>query len=639
MRYPQAFVDKVLEASNVVEIISQYTQLKHSGGGFMGRCPFPDHMEKTPSFSVSESKQVYHCFGCKKSGNVFSFLRDYNGMSFVEALEYLADRQGIPLPEPEDTDKADQAQQAHDKKKQILKLNKITADFYRELLRRASTDHPIKSYIKKRKLNPETIEEFQIGFATADWDLLANHLHKNHFSLPLAEEAKLVKARKEGNGYFDLFRDRLMFPILSPSGEVLAFGGRIHEQGEPKYLNSPESFVFSKSKVLYGLAHTAKFIRSEDSVVLVEGYMDLVTLFQNGLKNVAATMGTALTFEHAKLVKRMTSNVVVLFDGDEAGQMAAERSLTILLSQGLYPKGLILTEAKDPDEFINKFGLEALKDKIAKSQDLFSVVLKSWMDDYRGEASQKVKIADKLRPVFESIADNRLKNLYFDEVAQKLGVTQQWLKEAVVKVSSSSINQQRSYAVSPLNQSVDHQNGSVNSSESTSKKEKIMISNAPQVELILLQATLKSRANFEILLKICQTENLNHESHVGSVDSTSNQTSNYKQLLSQITHPGIRQILEKAEEYYRQNPSDFDKLFSLLIERVDKPEFLFSKDLVDETDLEKSEKFILDIVRKNQQIFLRQQSKKMILDVKQGMDEEKLKKFVELQKNRLSLKK
>lgn len=617
MRYPQEFVDKVLEASNVVEIISQYTQLKPSGHGYMGRCPFPDHQEKTASFSVSESKQVYHCFGCKKSGNVYSFLRDYNGMNFVEALEYLADRYRIPI--PESTDSSNDAQFVlNDKKKQIIKLNQMTADFYVDQLKSVWDKHPIRDYVEKRKLKPETIEEFKIGFAPAEWDSLTLYLQKNKVQMPLAEEAKLVKARKEGNGYFDLFRDRLMFPILSPRGEVVAFGGRIYDQGEPKYLNSPETLVFSKSRILYGLPHTAKYIRAEDSVVLVEGYMDAVSLFQAGLQNVAATMGTALTVDHAKLVKRMTSNVVVLFDGDDAGQMAAERSLSILLSQGLYPKGLILTDAKDPDEYINKFGLDAMKSKIEKSSDLFSVVLTSWMKDYRGEASQKVKLADRLKPIFDSIIDLRLKKLYLDEAAQKMHVASEWLRAALVSQNSG-------YNKSPA--------APVSEVEPEPKKptiSKISLQKASITELSLIKSALKSRANFEFLRKICEEEFPNSE---GSLDIS------YKQFLSQLIHLGVVQILEKAQEFYRQSPDRFDKFISLLIENVEQPELLFSKIEMDDSERERIEKYITDVFKKIQQNFLRQKSKEMALENKNTLDENKIQEIIELHKNRLSLKK
>ena len=629
--YPQDFIDKVIESSNVVDIIAQYTQLKSSGRGHMGRCPFPDHQEKTASFSVSDAKQVYHCFGCKKSGNIISFLRDYNGMNFPEALEYLADRAGIPVPEMT-RDSTDQVGQVHEHKKKILKSNKIAADFFREMLKRSANDQPIKQYVQKRKLNAETLEEFQIGYAPNEWEALNLHLQKNNISLEIAEEAKLVKKRNEGNGYFDLFRDRLMFPIHSPSGDVIAFGGRIHEQGEPKYLNSPESIVFHKGKVLYGLAQTAKHIRTEDVVLVVEGYMDLVSLFQAGLKNAVATMGTALTADHAKLVKRLTTNVVVLFDGDEAGQMAAERSLPILLSQGLFPRGLTLTEAKDPDEFIHKFGVEALREKIQTSPDLFKVILKTWMQGYRGEPSQKVKLSDKLRPLFDAIVDSRLKSLYADDVCQIMGVTKEWLRSALTGNatgrSQSSYNSQNQAAKNQMatEKNVNHP---VPSAEMT-EVQKIKISDAPKVELMLLQNVLKSRANLVMVLE--QKDPLD-----------------FKQLLSQIKHLGIKQIFENAEQVYRQDANRFDKFVSLLIDKIDKPELLFQNTKLDiaemsEFDEEKERKFISDLIHRIQQEKIKEQSKIMAHDMKTSLptqleNDDKLRQFAELHKNRLSLKK
>ncbi len=629
--YPQDFIDKVIESSNVVDIIAQYTQLKSSGRGHMGRCPFPDHQEKTASFSVSDAKQVYHCFGCKKSGNIISFLRDYNGMNFPEALEYLADRAGIPVPEMT-RDNSDQVSQVHEHKKKILKSNRIAADFFREMLKRSANDQPIKQYVLKRKLNAETLEEFQIGYAPNEWEALSLHLQKNNISLEIAEEAKLVKKRNEGNGHFDLFRDRLMFPIHSPSGDVIAFGGRIHEQGEPKYLNSPESIVFHKGKVLYGLAQTAKHIRTEDVVLVVEGYMDLVSLFQAGLKNAVATMGTALTVEHAKLVKRLTTNVVVLFDGDEAGQMAAERSLPILLSQGLFPRGLTLTEAKDPDEFIYKFGVEALREKILTSPDLFKVILKTWMQGYRGEPSQKVKLSDKLRPLFDAITDSRLKSLYADDVCQIMGVTKEWLRSALT--GNATGRSQQSY--NSQNQAAKNQTPTENNANhpitlaETIEVQKIKISDAPKVELMLLQNVLKSRANLVMVLE--QKDPLD-----------------FKQLLSQIKHLGIKQIFENAEQVYRQDANRFDKFVSLLIDKIDKPELLFQNTKLDiaemsEFDEEKERKFISDLIHRIQQEKIKEQSKIMAHDMKTSLptqleNDDKLRQFAELHKNRLSLKK
>lgn len=634
MGYPQDFIDKVIDSTSLVDIISQYTQLKPSGRGHMGRCPFPDHQEKTASFSVSDAKQVYHCFGCKKSGNVITFLKDYNGMSFPEALEYLADRSNIPIPEM-NRDHNDQASQAHDHKKKLLKANKLAADFFREILKRSPADHPIKSYIQKRKLNAETLEEFQIGYSPNEWELLVQNLNRQGISMEIADEAKLVKRRQDGTGYFDLFRDRLMFPIQSPSGEVLAFGGRIHDQGEPKYLNSPESPVFHKGKVLYGLAQTARHIRSEDLVLVVEGYMDLVSLFQAGLKNAVATMGTALTPDHARLIKRLTQNVVVLFDGDEAGQMAAERSLPILLSQGLYPRGLTLVDAKDPDEYVIKFGVESLRQKIQSSPDLFNVVIKSWMVGYRGEASEKVRLVDKIRPIFDAITDNRLKSLYADDLCQMMSVTKVWLRDSLSGKTNAQgrqsleVNHQQAKAQNPVTE--------------VGSEDKLKLSDASKVELMLLQNVLKSRANFDYLLQ------LNRGIH-STADADSNDDS-FKQLLSQIKHLGVRQILENALEVYRQDVHRFDKLVSLLIDKIDKPELLFQSSKLDavsvsEFDEEKEKKLVSDLVNRVQQEFVKAEAKRLVLDVKKdlqinrsaNLDDEKLRQISDLQKSRLSLK-
>jgi DNA primase len=458
VRYPQEFIDKVSEASNIVEIISQYTQLKPSGGGYMGRCPFPDHREKTPSFSVSEAKQVYHCFGCKKSGNVFRFLQDFSGLNFPEALEYLADRYGVPVPQVANPEAASDAQRAQDRKKTMLRANKLAAEFFSGTLKSSHHDSPIRNYVRKRGLLPETIDEFQIGYAPPEWDSLVHYLDRHKIPLLVAEEAKLVSAKKDRSGFVDFFRDRLMFPIHSPAGDVLAFGGRIHDQGEPKYKNSPETSVFIKGKVLYGLHQTARHIRAEDGAIIVEGYMDLVSVYQAGIKNLAATMGTALTSEHAKLIKRMTNNVVVLFDSDEAGQRAAERSLIILLEQGLYPRGIVFSEAKDPDEFITKFGVAALRERLQSAPELFALVLKTWMQVYRGEATQKVKLLDQVKPVFDAIGDPRLKSLYAEDLAQRMGVTLEWLRGAFRSTSSATGGSAASAVVPPRLSEFDSEN-------------------------------------------------------------------------------------------------------------------------------------------------------------------------------------
>ncbi len=620
MRFSPDFIEKVSEANNLVDIISQYTQLKSSGSGLMGRCPFPDHQEKTASFSVSEHKQVYHCFGCHKKGNIFTFLQNYNGMSFPEAIEYLANRASIPMPAPDARDVVEKRDQQGEKKKLLLKVNQLTAAYFSEQLKRVPADHPVKKYIAKRGLSPEVVETFGIGYAPNEWDSLEKYLTSKSIPLPLAEEAKLLKPRTNGkSGFYDIFRDRLMFPILSAMGEPVAFGGRIIDQGEPKYLNSPETPVFIKGKILYGLSQTARYIRTEDVAIIVEGYMDLVSLYQAGIRNVVATMGTALTADHGKLLKRATRNVVALFDGDSAGMEAAERSLPILLAADLYPKGLTLPNNMDPDDYVKAYGAETLQKALANAPDLFLMILDRWMVDYKGEAAQKVKLADKLKPVFSVIPDQRLKQLYLEEVSKKMGVTFVWLKGALGGGAPSNgfSTQSRNVPTSNAAASVSV-NPSAPAAVSTELEGKIALKGASKAELTLLSVVLKSRASFEVFMK--------------------------EEMLNQIAHLGVKKILERAVEVYRQDLSKFDKLTSLLVTYVDQPELLFINDSLqssgeDNFNEELEAKLLRDCFKRVRENFLREQAKQLMKDLKSEPSSDKLEQIMNIQRNRFSLNK
>ncbi len=620
MRFSQDFIGRVLEANNIVDMISQYTQLKPSGSGLMGRCPFPDHQEKTASFSVSEHKQVYHCFGCHKKGNLLTFLQNYNGMSFPEAVEYLADRAHIALPAPEKNDSYTKQDQVLEKKKALAKVNQLAAEFFSDQLKRVSADHPVKKYMTQRGLSPEVVEAFGIGYAPNEWDGLEQFLVHKGVSLALAEEAKLIKPRTNGkSGYYDIFRDRLMFPIHSPMGEAVAFGGRIIEQGEPKYLNSPETPVFIKGKILYGLSQTARYIRTEDMAIIVEGYMDLVSLYQAGIRSVVATMGTALTLDHGRLLKRMTRNVVALFDGDSAGMEAAERSLPLLLAADLYPKGLTLPNAMDPDDYVKAHGADALKKALARAPDLFSLILERWMGDYKAEASQKVKLADKLKSILNVIPDQRLKQLYLEEASQKMGVTFAWLKSALgtspqviqnpARALPSQVNDLLSASVNPQ--------GPLEASEREEREAKISLKGASKAELMLINVVLKSRANFEFFLK--------------------------ERIFDHITHLGVKKILERAIEVYRQDLNKFDKLVSLLVSSVDQPELLFTSEPAgggsDGYSEELEMKLLRDCFKRVHENFLREQAKQIAKSLTSETSSEKLEQIMNIQRNRFSLNK
>lgn len=605
MKFSAEFIEKVLQANNLVDVIAQYTQLTSKGGDYMGRCPFPDHPEKTPSFSVSASKQVYFCFGCHKKGNLFTFLQEFSGMSFPEAVEYLAERAHISLPVNEDFKEQDQI--SH-KKKQLLKINFAANEFFVQKLKTLPANHPTTAYIQKRGLSAEVIEKFNIGYAPPEWDGLCQFLEKKSFPLTLAEEAKLARARTQGkSGYYDLFRDRLMFPIQSPSGEVLGFGGRVILQGEPKYLNSPESLVFHKSYVLYGLAQTARFIRAEDQIIIVEGYMDLVSLYQAGITNVAATMGTALTEEHAKLIGRMTKNVVVLFDGDNAGQNAAERSLPILLKAGLHPKGYILPDELDPDDYIKQHGASALKQQLTGAPELFTLILNLWLKNYKGTPSEKIKMCDLMSPIFQQIEDRRLHSLYLKEAANKLNVEEAWLFKSITSPNQSP--KQKSHQV--LQQPAKTVSG---------EGEKIKIKDASLAEKTLLSLALSKRELFE--------------------DFLTNESFQY------VLHEGVKLLLTKAESACRQDPEKFAMLVGLFVNLVDDSAALFTQKSPEQglgklMSEENEQKLVQDSLRKLKDNYFKVQTEKLIQELKIEATEVKkeklMAKLVELQKDRLAL--
>ena len=625
MRFGQDFIERVQEANNLVDVISQYTQLKPAAGGFMGRCPFPDHPEKTASFSVSEAKQVYNCFGCGKKGNIFTFLRDYNGMNFREALEYLANRANIPIPEDVNEDK-EQQDLVSKKKKELAQVNKLAMQFFFDTFRRLPSQHHAKTYAQKRGLSPETIQTFQVGYASEEWDALTLFLKSKGVSMSLAEEARLIKARKEGNGYFDLFRDRLMFPILNAMGEPIAFGGRVILQGEPKYLNSPETLVFTKGKVLYGLSQAARYVRSEDQVLIVEGYMDVVSLAQAGLHQCVATMGTALTPDHAKILRRMTKNVIALFDGDQAGLTAAERSLPLLLAGELHPKGLVLPDNMDPDDFVKAKGPEALKQMLDRATDLFTLVLGQWTQDFRGEASEKVQLCDRLLPIFESMRDHRLKGLYFREVQTKLGVDERWLQDALKISPRSSGPMQnaapiRNFSSAPPSQASSRQPEVVGSGFATEVVDGLIrLQGAPSVEILLFGLLLKNRAYFDEAIA--------------------------SDVLGSVTHPGVRALLEKAAEHTRQGPEKFDKLTGLLTSIVDKPELLIgagefpgqSNSEVDEFERQQRELGLFrDCLRKVKDLALKAEVSSIQQQLRVQPTPELMERLMKVQRDRLNL--
>ena len=334
-------VDEIKSRCNIVDVIGRVVPLKRAGSNYKGRCPF--HNEKTPSFVVSETKQIFTCFGCGATGDVLSFVEKYYQLDFMQAVEKLADEYGITVR---------RGFHKSENKEQAYQINREAAEFFFRALRERA--NPGYSYMKKRGIAPETLNKFGIGYADSQWDSLYRHLTAMGFKKEKLLELGLISQSK--GKYYDKFRGRVMFPIMNTSGKVIGFGGRIVGEGEPKYLNSQESSVFLKKNNLYGLNITRQEIGREDQAILVEGYMDVVSLYQSGVRNVSASLGTALTENQAKLLKRYTDNVVLSYDADQAGINAALRGLDILHRENCRVKVLHVTDGKDPDEFVKKNG-------------------------------------------------------------------------------------------------------------------------------------------------------------------------------------------------------------------------------------------------------------------------------------------
>ena len=392
MYYPDDIVEEVREKNDIVDVISGYVKLQRKGSSYFGLCPF--HNEKSPSFSVSPDKQMYYCFGCQAGGNVFTFVMEYENYSFPEALKMLSDRVGVKLPEQE---YSKEARKQQDLKTQILELNKQAAKYYYYQLR-TENGRQAMDYLTGRELSDETIKKFGLGFANKYSDDLYKYLKKQGVSDELLKESGLVNV-DEKHGMYDKFWNRVIFPIMDVNGRVIGFGGRVMGDGKPKYLNSPETKVFDKSRNLYGL-NIARTSRKK-CLLVCEGYMDVISLHQAGFNNAVASLGTALTTQHASLLKRYTEEVILTYDSDEAGVKAALRAIPILKAAGLSARVLQMQPYKDPDEFIKILGADAFEERIAQAENSFMFEVAILQTNY-------------------SMEDPESKTAFFNTVAGKL---------------------------------------------------------------------------------------------------------------------------------------------------------------------------------------------------------------------------
>lgn len=364
---PQEILDEIIAKSDIVSVVGEYVPLKRRGNNYQGLCPF--HHEKTPSFSVSPGKQIFHCFGCGKGGNVFRFVMEIEGVSFPEAVEKLARRANVTLPEREISAAEKKRLEDH---KRFVQINTAAAKYYHKVLLETEAGKAYLQYLHNRGIEQEIIERFQLGAAPAGWSSLYQFLSSRGVKPEEMLQLGLISAGKQENRYYDRFRQRIMFPIYNERGEVIAFGGRIidQESSPQKYLNSPDTPLFNKSRNLYGLHLAKNAVRNADLAIIVEGYMDVISCHQHDITNVVAPLGTAFTAEQAKLLMRSTYQIGLAFDGDHAGKKATLRCLDILSSLGCNCRVIGFPDGQDPDEFLKKRGKEAFEQLILKSQDL-----------------------------------------------------------------------------------------------------------------------------------------------------------------------------------------------------------------------------------------------------------------------------
>ena len=362
MYYAEDVIEEVRSRNDIVSVISEYVKLQRKGSSYFGLCPF--HNEKSPSFSVSPDKQMYYCFGCGAGGNVFTFIQEYENYSFPEAMKFLAERAGITLPEKE---YSQEERRAQDLRTRILNVNKMAAKYYYYQLR-TENGRQAMEYLKNRRLSDETIRSFGLGYSNKYSNDLYLYLKKHGVSDELLRESGLMNV-DERNGMYDKFWNRVIFPIMDVNNRVIGFGGRVMGDGKPKYLNSPETAVFDKSRNLYGLnvARTAR----KKSMLVCEGYIDVISMHQAGFKNSVASLGTALTTQHASLLKRYTNEVILTYDSDGAGIKAALRAIPMLKAAGISTRVLHMNPYKDPDEFIKTLGPEAFQERMDQAENSF----------------------------------------------------------------------------------------------------------------------------------------------------------------------------------------------------------------------------------------------------------------------------
>ncbi len=388
MRYPQTFVEDLKRQADIVRVVQDYVQLKKKGANWMACCPF--HKEKTPSFSVSPAKEIFYCFGCHKGGSVFNFVMEMERVSFPEAIKLVAEKSGVPLPKLIDDSRFEARRQEAD---DVIELNKWALEWWEQQLESSAEGRIARDYLKGREITDETRKTFRLGYAPDSWDALSIYLRQKGVSQDQIDRSGLVVKKEEGGSY-DRFRGRLIFPVMDIQGKPIAFGGRTLRNEDAKYINSPETAAYVKGRNLFGLNLTRDEIRRAGFAILVEGFLDLIVPYQFAIRNVVASLGTALTPDQVKLLSRFARKVVVNYDGDNAGVQAAKKAIEILLAEDLEVKILVLPDNSDPDEFIRRSGISEYQRQRGEAQPHIQFVIDQAVRDRKLSNPDSLRISD-----------------------------------------------------------------------------------------------------------------------------------------------------------------------------------------------------------------------------------------------------
>jgi len=418
-------IDQIKHTASIVEIASQYTTMQLRGKKHVGLCPF--HTEKTPSFTVDEEKQLFHCFGCGTGGDIFTLVMEKESLSFPEALRYLAEKYNIQLPE-----KKSFSPQMQKLEEQLYKISEDALAYFRRNLFKSKEGEKALEYLHKRKISDETIQQLKIGYALDSWDSLLNSFKRKGYSPGLLEKAGLVLRRTNKEGHYDRFRSRIIFPIFKLTGKVVAFGGRSLVGQEPKYLNSPDTPIYSKGHLLYGLNFCKDGVRDKGEAILVEGYTDFLALFQAGMSNVAASLGTSLTFDQVALVRRFAPRITACYDADVAGLKAVIRAISLCFEQGIEINVMTLPKGLDPDSFMNKYGPKKFNELLDKSIPALKFLIDSQVQGKNLESPEgKSKVAKSIVDQITRIPDPVIRSEHLKKASEYLSIEEKILRSMV----------------------------------------------------------------------------------------------------------------------------------------------------------------------------------------------------------------